>query len=363
MRSRALPTAFSLYDADDRLVVCNNRYRELLYHGVDGLVVAGSTFEEIIRRATDRGLILDAKDNAENWIVERLARHRNPGPSHLQQRGDGRWLRISERKTDDGSTVAVYTDITELKRREQEAEDANRAKSQFLANMSHELRTPLNAVIGITEMLTEDAEELGQDDFIEPLERISRAGKHLLNLINEILDLSKIEAGKMEFHLEEFELPSLIQDVTTTVGPLAEKNANSLQIACPEDFGSVRADQTRLHQIVLNLLSNACKFTENGQISLNVTEEQKASVEEIVISVTDTGIGLSQEQIGKLFEDFSQADSSTTRRFGGTGLGLAISRRLARAMGGDIEVASTLGEGSTIYATATALCIDENRRL
>ncbi|MGR3715808.1 MAG: PAS-domain containing protein [Thermohalobaculum sp.] len=236
---------------------------------------------------------------------------------------------------------------TQLLAAKEQAEAATQAKSRFLANMSHELRTPLNAVIGITEMLIEDAEELGQDDSIEPLQRIFRAGKHLLHLINEILDLSKIEAGKMEFHIEEFDLPSLMRDVTTTVEPLAEKNGNLLTVACPEDLGAVRADQTRLRQIVLNLLSNGCKFTKDGKVSLDVTTETSGSAEQVVIAVSDTGIGLSQEQVGKLFEDFSQADSSTTRRFGGTGLGLAISRRLARMMGGDIEVESALGEGST----------------
>jgi signal transduction histidine kinase len=236
---------------------------------------------------------------------------------------------------------------TQLLGTKEQAEAATEAKSRFLANMSHELRTPLNAVIGFTEILIEDAEKFGQDDFIEPLQRISRAGKHLLNLINEILDLSKIEAGKMEFDLEEFDLPNLVRDVTTTIGPLAEKNGNRLTVACPEEFGTVRADQTRLRQIILNLSSNACKFTKDGKVSLDVTTETSGSAEQVVIAVSDTGIGLSQEQVGKLFEDFSQADSSTTRRFGGTGLGLAISRRLARMMGGDIEVESDLGEGST----------------
>ncbi|MDX1400950.1 MAG: response regulator [Kiloniellales bacterium] len=349
----SISEGFSLYGPDDRLVVCNARYRELLYHGVENLVVAGASFEEIIRNAAERGLIKDARDQSEEWIAERIARHKNPGPTHLQERGDGRWIRISERKTDDGSTVAVYTDITELKQREQEAEEANRAKSQFLANMSHELRTPLNAVIGITEMLMEDAEDDGQDDFIEPLERIARAGKHLLNLINEILDLSKIEAGKLEMHIEEIDLSILIEDVATTVRPLAEQNGNQLIVDCPKDLGTITADQTRMRQIVLNLLSNACKFTENGEVSLVVTMEGSGPGQFddrgqfVSIAVSDTGIGLSSEQIDRLFEEFSQADSSTTRRFGGTGLGLAISRRLARMMGGDIEVESALGEGAT----------------
>ena len=343
----SISDGFSLYDADDRLLVFNSRYRDLLYHGVEGVVVAGSSFKEIIRNAAHTGMIREASGDPDAWIARRLESHRNPGPPHLQERHDGRWVRVSERKTEDGSTVAVYTDITELKHREQEAEEANRAKSQFLANMSHELRTPLNAVIGITEMLIEDAEEDGQDDFIEPLQRISRAGKHLLSLINEILDLSKIEAGKLELYLEDFNFEALVAEVASTVTPLAEQKGNSLVVTGAGDVGVLRADQTRVRQIILNLLSNACKFTENGRVALAAACREAGDGEEVVVAVSDTGIGLSDEQMQKLFEEFSQADASTTRRFGGTGLGLAISRRLARMQGGDIEVSSTLGEGST----------------
>jgi CheY-like chemotaxis protein/two-component sensor histidine kinase len=209
--------------------------------------------------------------------------------------------------------------------------------------MSHELRTPLNAIIGITEMLREDAEDEGQDELIEPLGRIHRAGNHLLHLINEILDLSKIEAGKLELHLEEVGLAALSQDVAATAQPLAAKNGNRLIVDCPGDIGSIRSDVTRLRQIVLNLLSNACKFTEGGEVRLGIGRES----DRITITVADTGIGMTAEQLGRLFQEFNQADSSTTRRYGGTGLGLAISRRLARLMGGDITVESTPGEGST----------------
>ncbi|MEJ1996455.1 MAG: response regulator [Limibacillus sp.] len=312
----SISEGFSLYGPDDLLVVCNARYRELLYHGMGELITAGISFESIIRQATERGLIKDAIDDPERWLNERIEHHKNPGPTHLQQRSDGRWIRISERKTDDGS---------------------------FLANMSHELRTPLNAIIGITEMLIEDVEELGNDDLVDPLGRILRAGKHLLSLINEILDLSKIEAGKLELHIEEFDLDLLVQEAATTVRPLAEKNGNVLSVTCPADLGVITADQTRLRQIVLNLLSNACKFTEQGRVEIDV----KPIDDTFEVAVSDTGIGLSDEQIGRLFEEFSQADTSTTRRFGGTGLGLAISRRLARMMGGDIQVKSEFGKGST----------------
>ena len=174
----SIADGFSLYDSEDRLVIHNSRYTELLSNGQSEVIRAGAAFEDIVRHSASQGLIMDAQGRAEDWVAERIENHRNPGAPHLQESSDGRWIRVSERKTEDSSTVAIYTDITELKRREQEAEEANRAKSQFLANMSHELRTPLNAVIGITEMLTEDAIEDEQEEFIEPLQRISRAGFH-----------------------------------------------------------------------------------------------------------------------------------------------------------------------------------------
>jgi signal transduction histidine kinase len=181
----SISEGFTLFDAEDRLVLSNSRYGELLYAGARD-PEPGESYEEIIRASVQQGLIEDAKGDEDAWLAERMERHHNPSGLHVQHRSDGRWFRISERQTEDGGTVAVYTDISELKRREQEAEEANRAKSQFLANMSHELRTPLNAVIGITEMLKEDAEEFGQEDFVEPLERISRAGKHLWSFISRI---------------------------------------------------------------------------------------------------------------------------------------------------------------------------------
>ncbi len=231
----------------------------------------------------------------------------------------------------------------ELEQKGRELEAASRHKSEFLANMSHELRTPLNAIIGLAEMLREDAEDEGQEALVEPLGRIHRAGDHLLHLINEILDLSKIEAGKLELHLEEVDLGAAIREVALTAEPLAAKNRNRLLAACPETIGSIRSDPTRLRQIILNLLSNACKFTEQGEVRLGVHADR----EWLRISVADTGIGMTPEQVGRLFQEFSQADSSTTRRYGGTGLGLAISRKLARLMGGDITVESAAGVGTT----------------
>ena len=358
----SISEGFTLFDADDNLVLSNSRYVELL-HARGSQPLPGDSYEKIITQSVQEGLIEGARANEVSWIAERLEQHRNPSGLHVQRRSDGRWLQIGERKTEDGGTVAVYTDISELKQREQEAEEANRAKSQFLANMSHELRTPLNAVIGITEMLEEDANDLGQSDFVEPLQRISRAGKHLLNLINEILDLSKIEAGKLEFHIEDFDIAGLVGEVVATAQPFADANNNQLVVHCSEGLGIMRADLTRTRQIALNLLSNACKFTKDGEVSVDVRTEIDDAGEYVILEVKDTGIGMTPEQLDRLFEEFSQADSSTTRRFGGTGLGLAISRRLARMMGGDIEVESAPSLGSTFRTrlprTVTVQAVDD----
>jgi signal transduction histidine kinase/CheY-like chemotaxis protein len=235
----------------------------------------------------------------------------------------------------------------EIEDKGRQLEIASRHKSQFLANMSHELRTPMNAIIGVTEMLLEDARAVGQEDQIEPHERILRAGKHLLALINDILDLSKIEAGKMELHLESFAIAPLVEDVVATIRPLAAKNENEVVFDCAAELGTMRADATRVRQALLNLASNASKFTERGVVTIAAARHREDGRDWITFAVSDTGIGMTAEQMAKLFEEFTQADASTTRKYGGTGLGLAISRRFCRMMGGDITVESTLGRGST----------------
>jgi signal transduction histidine kinase len=227
----------------------------------------------------------------------------------------------------------------------QKVELASKHKSQFLANMSHELRTPLNAIIGVSEMLREDAEALKQDT--EPLDRVLGAARHLLALINDILDLSKIEAGRMELHLESFPLAPLIQDVAKTIEPMTAKNGNRLVIDCPADLGAMHADQTRLRQSLLNLASNANKFTEKGTVTIDAHQWQENGRDWITLAVTDTGIGMTAEQMGKLFQEFSQASSATASKYGGTGLGLAISKRFCQMMDGDITVESEPGRGST----------------
>ena len=227
------------------------------------------------------------------------------------------------------------------------AEQANRTKSAFLANMSHELRTPLNAIIGYSEMLQEEAEDVGQADFVPDLQKIHSAGKHLLALINDILDLSKIEAGKMELYFETFDPKQLVKDVQSTILPLVERNQNGLQVICPDDLPEMYSDVTRTRQILFNLLSNASKFTENGTITVNVRHAPADGKDWMTFEVRDTGIGMTPEQLGRLFQAFSQADASTSRKYGGTGLGLVISRRFAQMMGGDVTVASEHGKGTT----------------
>jgi signal transduction histidine kinase len=262
---------------------------------------------------------------------------------------------VVQRKTEEIEKTLIHLQELQLitENAKKMAEQASRTKSSFLANMSHELRTPLNAVIGYSEILAEDARDNGQEDVVQDLGKIQGAGKHLLNLINDILDLSKIESGKMELYLETVNVSELIQEIIDTMRPICEKNNNQLVVACEDDVKFMWGDLTKIRQSLFNLLSNASKFTSNGQISLKVSRdltmelakngEQKAM---ICFQVRDTGIGIKPEQIAKLFQPFSQADSSTTRKYGGTGLGLAITGEFAKMMGGVVTVESEYGYGS-----------------
>ena len=227
------------------------------------------------------------------------------------------------------------------------AESANRTKSTFLANMSHELRTPMNAIIGYSEMLIEEAEDLDVKELTPDLTKIRAAGKHLLALINDILDLSKIEAGKTTLFLEDVKVSDVVQDVVSTIQPLMEKNANTLEVEYSVDCGTIHTDLTKLRQTLFNLLSNASKFTEKGRVCLTIQRLEREDGARVTFVVSDTGIGMTEEQLGKLFQAFTQADASTTRKYGGTGLGLVISRKFCQMMGGDITVKSTPGHGTT----------------
>ena len=292
-------------------------------------------------------------------------------------RRDGSTIWISENAhsiCDENGNVLYYEgtvqDITDRKHAEstmqsalEAAESANRAKSTFLANMSHELRTPLNAIIGYSEMLKEEAEELGSCESVPDLEKIRTAGKHLLSMIDDILDISKIEAGRMDLYLETFDIHALIESAVATARPLVEKNGNTIEVDCPENLNTMHADMTKVRQVLLNLLSNAAKFTKNGKIAIGVEtikneqlrmKNQKESAEILISNseflsfrVTDSGIGMTQEQLQRVFQPFTQADASTTRKYGGTGLGLAISQRFCQMMAGSIEATSTLGSGTT----------------
>ena len=241
---------------------------------------------------------------------------------------------------------------------ERSALAATQAKSEFLAKMSHELRTPLNAIIGYSEILQEEAEDAGQDAFVPDLQKIRAAGKHLLGLINDILDLSKIEAGKMEVYLETVEIAPTIREVAATIQPLVEKNHNTLVVNVADDVGTMVTDLTKVRQGLFNLLSNAAKFTERGTLTLDVSREAGAAGGWVVFAVSDTGIGMSPEQMAKLFQEFSQVDASTTRKYGGTGLGLVITRRFCQMLGGDVNVRSEAGKGSTFTMRLPAVGID-----
>jgi adenylate cyclase len=342
---------FVLYDAEDRIVLFNDQFRAI-YPGLADMIKPGTTFNEVLNAVISRSLVDLGRQSPEEWVAERRARHEHSG-GFAEYRYGGRFVRISERRIQGGGTVAVYSDITELRTQNLELEEArelsevaNRTKSQFLANMSHELRTPLNAIIGYSEILQEDAADNGQEQLVPDLKKIEGAGRHLLGLINDILDLSKVEAGKMDVFVEEIDISSLLDEVRSIITPLVAKNGNKLEVRVADHVGSMRSDRTKLKQCLLNVLSNASKFTQDGKLTVQV-RRLVTDGPMIQIMISDTGIGMNEEQIGRLFQAFSQADASTTKKFGGTGLGLAITRHFCRLLGGDISVASAPDIGST----------------
>ena len=264
-----------------------------------------------------------------------------------QQIEQARQLAEQERKVAEQAQKVAEEAQKAAEEARETAESANQAKSAFLANMSHELRTPLNAIIGYSELLEEEATDSGHEDLIPDLKKICTSGKHLLRLINNVLDLSKIEAGKMSLFVETFDIAKLVEEVEVTAKTLVAKNGNDFVVSCDPELGELKGDVTKLKQVLLNLLGNSSKFTEKGAITLSVTRERDAEGNWIMFRVADTGIGMTPDQLGKLFQAFSQADGATTRKYGGTGLGLVLSRRFCQMMGGDVAVESEFGKGST----------------
>ena len=359
---QSISDGFALWDQEDRLITFNDRFRQLLK--LEKQMAAGMTFETLVGAlAARRARTSDGDD--DTWIAHRLTSHHSAVADEDLQLEDGTWLRVGSHRTREGGIVTTWADISTLKHREIEladlvarleiardqATEANRTKSTFLANMSHELRTPLNAIIGYSEILEEEARDKGLRELLPDIDRIETAGRHLLGVINDILDLSKIEAGRMDVYIEDIDVAALIADIQSMILPLAAKNENKLEIACPPDIGQMRSDLTKVKQSVLNLLGNASKFTSGGRITVVVSRIPTATGSSVRFQVSDTGIGMSAAETAKLFRAFTQADTTTTKRFGGTGLGLAITKHFCDMLGGSIGVESEPGKGSTFTIT------------
>ncbi|GAB4397305.1 MAG: hypothetical protein OHK0048_05190 [Rhodoferax sp.] len=349
----ALDDGFALYDDQDRLVLFNQRYRELYALSAPAIRI-GATFEEILRYGVAHGQYPEARDlpDVEEWIQQRLEGHRQPHLRTTQHLCDGRTLRVTEQRMPNGYTVGFRVDITELVQATQSAQQASRSKSQFLANMSHEIRTPMNAILGMLTLLSKTQLDERQRDY---LAKSDSAAQSLLALLNDILDLSKAEAGKITLDPHPFSLMQLLKDLEFIVSAYIGSRPVKLEfVPGPKLPARVVGDALRLKQVLINLCSNAVKFTPQGTVTVEVEcLAQEGQSVLLKFSVRDTGIGIAPENQSKIFEGFTQAEASTTRRYGGTGLGLAISQRLVRLMGGELRLNSALGQGSQFYFSVT----------
>ena len=343
----AIDEAFIIFDNQDRMLFCNERYRET-FRATAPALVGGTSFEEIVRFSAEHGQYQTPIDDVDRWVEERVASHR-AGSTHMEYKLDsGRWLRIIERKTERGQLVGFGIDITELKEAQEAAEAASSAKSQFLANMSHEIRTPMNAVLGMLKLLKTTTLTARQHDYSS---KADGAARSLLVLINDILDFSKVEAGKMSLDPRPFRFEQMLDDLSTVLSAnVGTKKLDFRFEVDPEVPAGLVGDDMRLQQVLTNLGSNAIKFTNQGEVVLRVqVVERNHDGVLLNFSVQDSGIGIAPENQAHIFSGFSQAEASTTRRFGGTGLGLSISSRLVKLLGGELKVRSQLGEGSTFY--------------
>jgi signal transduction histidine kinase len=361
------PGGFALYDADDRLVLCNHTYIGYYTPAVQPLLVPGTRFETLIRLVAESGGWADVTaENCAILVERRLAAHRQANPELVQRLRDGRWLLTRERRTDDGGTACFYTDITRIKQQEEAlrrseqlerqaretAEHADRAKSSFLATMSHELRTPLNAVIGFSQIIEQGMFGPQPARYREYATLIRRSGEHLLMIINDILDIAKLQSGKTELRLETVALAPIVDEAVRLVAPRAEVAQLTLVQDLAPGLPSVRVDLTRIRQVLLNLLSNAIKFTPAGG---TVTVTARAWEGAIEIGVRDTGIGMDAADIPKALEPFGQISNAMTRAHEGTGLGLPLSKSLVELHGGQFSLVSAPGRGTTVMITLPSI--------
>lgn len=341
-----IPDGFVIFDADDRLVICNERYKEI-YAPSAPFIHPGASFSDILREGARRGQYPQAGDDIEAFVRDTQAWHKsNSGPME-RLLPDGRWIRISERATSDGGTVGIRTDITALKQAKERAEAGERAKAEFLAVMSHEIRTPLNGVMGMLALI--DVSTLSEEGR-RYIAGARAAGEHLLDIVNDILDLTKLEANRLDFEVAPFAPAETIAQVVSVVMPRATEGGNAIVTVGTETLPAwLAGDRTRFRQVLLNLVGNAAKFTSNGNIVVAASAMARGGAIMLEVSVIDDGIGIAPEVQARLFEKFTQGDASTTRRFGGTGLGLAICKRLVELQGGAIGVESSPGKGSRFW--------------